>query len=345
MREKDNPKVRAFLEAENAYTDAFMKPTEAFRRRSRRDARTDQGDRPVRAVPGRRLVLLLADREGKQYPIYCRKKGSLEAPEEVYLDVNALADGEKFMAVAARNVTDNGNCSPTRPTTRASATTRSTSRTSRPEASRRPSRAPPRWPGRPTTRRSSTRSPTWPNAPTGSTATRSARPVEGRSPLEEKDEMFRVFPGRSRSRAIIFVGLARHVEQWYSIPPASRRRTAPDSAHEKDHEYDVDHHGDLFYIDPTGCRNYRVVTAPMADPGQANSKEMTPCREDVMIEDVGLFDGYGVSPSARTGCRACASSISRPAPRSASSSRRRSSSPTSRTTTVRGQELRYGYQS
>ena len=39
--------------------------------------------------------------KGKQYPIYCRKKGSLEAPEEVFLDVNELAKGEKFMAVGA----------------------------------------------------------------------------------------------------------------------------------------------------------------------------------------------------------------------------------------------------
>ena len=46
--------------------------------------------------------------KGKQYPIYCRKKGSLEAPEEIYLDVNELAKGENFMTVAARAFSDDG---------------------------------------------------------------------------------------------------------------------------------------------------------------------------------------------------------------------------------------------
>ena len=49
LREKENPEVRAYLEAENAYTDAFMKPTEALPEDAlRRDARPHQGDRPLR---------------------------------------------------------------------------------------------------------------------------------------------------------------------------------------------------------------------------------------------------------------------------------------------------------
>ena len=47
--------------------------------------------------------------EGKQYPIYCRKKGSLEAPEEIVLDQNELAKGQKFMSVGAFVPSDDGN--------------------------------------------------------------------------------------------------------------------------------------------------------------------------------------------------------------------------------------------
>src|SRR4029450_8014756 len=47
--------------------------------------------------------------EGKQYPIYCRKKGTLEAPEEIVIDQNDLAKGQKFMAIGAFVPSDDGN--------------------------------------------------------------------------------------------------------------------------------------------------------------------------------------------------------------------------------------------
>ena len=47
--------------------------------------------------------------EGKQYPIFCRKKGSLDAPEEIILDQNELAKGQKFMTVGAFSPSDDGN--------------------------------------------------------------------------------------------------------------------------------------------------------------------------------------------------------------------------------------------
>src|SRR5947208_11738567 len=46
---------------------------------------------------------------GKQYAIRCRKKGSMDAPEEILLDVNELAKGQKFMSLGAYNVSDDGN--------------------------------------------------------------------------------------------------------------------------------------------------------------------------------------------------------------------------------------------
>ena len=67
------------------------------------------------------------------------------------------------------------------------------------------------------------------------------------------------------------------------------------SPREKDHEYDVDHRGDLFYIRTNkGCRNFRVVTAPVADPGQANWKELLPYRAGVMARGLDLFAGHAV---------------------------------------------------
>jgi oligopeptidase B len=62
-----------------------------------------------------------------------------------------------------------------------------------------------------------------------------------------------------------------------------------------EHEYDVDHRGDLFYIRTNkGCRNFRVVTRRSRAPGPENWKELFPCREDVMVESIDLFAGLAV---------------------------------------------------
>jgi oligopeptidase B len=300
MREKDNPKVRAFLEGENAYTEAFMKPTEAFQKTLYDEmlGRIKETDLSVPYRDGGWFYYSRTEK-GQQYPIYCRKKGSVEAPEEVYLDVNALAKGEKFMSVGARSVSDNGNL--------LAYTTDNTGfrdytlhvkdlATGKlfPE----------------TVARASSVAWAADNKTLFYTVTDMAkRPYRlyrhtlGADPstdvllYEEKDEMFRVFTGRSRSRAVIFAGIGSlTANEWYWIPadqPTEKLRLI--SAREKDHEYDVDHRGNLFYIRTNkGCRNYHVVTAPMTEPGQANWKEMTPCREDVMVEDVSLFADYGV---------------------------------------------------
>ena len=79
LREKANPEVAAYLEAENAYTDAVMKPTEAVPGGALQgDARPHQGDRPLGAVPRGRLLLLLADRGGEAVPDPLPQEGSLD---------------------------------------------------------------------------------------------------------------------------------------------------------------------------------------------------------------------------------------------------------------------------
>src|SRR5262245_405743 len=47
--------------------------------------------------------------QGKQYPIFCRKKGDLKAPEEVTIDMNKMAEGQQFFSVGAYNVSEDGN--------------------------------------------------------------------------------------------------------------------------------------------------------------------------------------------------------------------------------------------
>ena len=300
MREKDNPKVKAFLDAENAYTDAFMKPTEPLQK-ALYDEMLSRIKETDLSVPYREGGWYYYSRteKGKQYPIYCRKKGSLEAPEEVILDVNALAQGERFMSVAAREVSDDGRLlayttdntgfrdytlhvkdlttgkilpeTVARVTTVAWAADNKTLFYTATDPAKRPYRL--------------------------------YRHVLGddtaRDALlyEEKDEKFRIFTGRSRSRAVILVGAASHTaSEWRFLPasePASALRLV--AAREPDHEYDVEPRGDLFYIRTNkGCRNFRVVTAPASDPSPANWKELYPCRPEVMVEGIDAFADWVV---------------------------------------------------
>ena len=102
--------MRAYLDAENAYTDAFMKETAPLQEKLY-DEMLGRIQETDLSVPYRKGDYFYYSRteEGKQYPIYCRKHGSLDAPEEVTLDLNELAKGERFMARGDYEVSDDGN--------------------------------------------------------------------------------------------------------------------------------------------------------------------------------------------------------------------------------------------
>ena len=110
LREKTSSETIAYLEAENAYTDAVMKPTEALQK-TLYDEMVSHIKETDESVPFRDGGYFYYSRteQSLQYPIYCRKKGSVEAPEEIILDVNKLAEGEAFMAIGGFSVSDDGN--------------------------------------------------------------------------------------------------------------------------------------------------------------------------------------------------------------------------------------------
>jgi len=109
MREKSNPEVASYLEAENAYADAVMKPTEAFQQTLYGEMLGRIQETDVN-VPYRQGAYFYYSRteQGKQYPILCRKE-SLEGPEQVTLDLNVLAEGHTFMSLGAYVVSDDGH--------------------------------------------------------------------------------------------------------------------------------------------------------------------------------------------------------------------------------------------
>ncbi len=298
LRNKGAPDVVDYLQAENAYTDAFMKPTATFQEQLYQEmlARIQETDVSVPYPQGGWLYYSRTEK-GKQYPIYCRKRP--EGQEIVLLDLNEMAKGEKYFAVGAREVSDDGNLLAY--STDTTGFRQYTLRIKDLRTGEAGSEAIQRvdsvaWardnqtlfyvveddakrPYRLYRHRLGT--------PTGSDVLL----------FEEKDEMFRLGVERSRSKDYLFLVSESHTASEVRYLPAGRieatfQLIAP---REKDHEYYVDHRGrDFFIRTNSGGRNFRVVTAPVARPGRASWKEIVAHREDVMLEQLEMFKSHFV---------------------------------------------------
>jgi oligopeptidase B len=105
LNEREKPEVIKYLEDENTYTKSVLKSTEKFQEdlfheMKSRIKETDQ------SVPYEKNGYYYYTRyeEGKEYPIHCRKKGSLESEEEIMLNVNIMAKGYEYYRVSGLNV-------------------------------------------------------------------------------------------------------------------------------------------------------------------------------------------------------------------------------------------------
>ena len=110
MRDRTDPEVLKYLHAENDYLEEIMGHTKCLQEALYAEMRGRLKETDSR-VPEKRGDYFYYSREerGKQYPIYCRKKGGLDSPEEILLDQNALAEGKPFCSVGALTVSPDGN--------------------------------------------------------------------------------------------------------------------------------------------------------------------------------------------------------------------------------------------
>ena len=110
LREKNSPAVKAYLDAENAYTEAGTKHLATLRETLYKEmlGRIKESDEQVPVWEDGYWYYTRTEK-GKAYPIFCRRKGSPDAPEEVYLDQNALALGKKFHALGGLDVSPDGS--------------------------------------------------------------------------------------------------------------------------------------------------------------------------------------------------------------------------------------------
>ena len=298
LRDKKSAETIAYLEAENAYADAVMKSTEELQQKLYDEmlGRIKQTDIQV---PYRKGAYFYYTRtvEGKQYPIHARKKGNLEAAEEILLDVNQLAEGKKFMSVGAFAVSDDANLL-------AFSTDDNgyrqyklfvkdlrTGKVSETLAERVGSVE---WAKDNKTLFYSTEN-------DAKRSDKIFRHVTGTADhallFEEKDELYDVYVDRSRDGEWLFLISDSKTTNETRLIPAAKPESAPVVMvpRKTDHKYYADHRGDRFYIMTNDAGiNYRVVTAPVDNYAQANWKELVPYRKPVRVEAIELFKNHMV---------------------------------------------------
>jgi len=295
LRDRNDPAVLAYLEAENAYGDSVLAPIKPLKR-TLYDEMLGRIKQTDLSVPYRDGAFWYYSRTeaGKQYPIYCRKQGSLDAPEEVLLDLNVLAVGHSFMALGVLEVSDDGRLM-----------AYSTDHTGYREFTM-------------LVKELDTGAILLgPIEKCGATAWAADNrtlfyaleddakryyqawrtELNGAPELvyQEDDERFRVGLERTRSRRHILLASESHTTSELRFLPADRPRSpwrmlAPRVA---EREVEADHLGDgwLLRLNDTGP-GFRVVRAAEDDPDPSRWEELLPHRDDVMIEAVDAFAGH-----------------------------------------------------
>jgi oligopeptidase B len=301
LREKTSPEVIAFLEQENAYTRAVMKPTEELQVKLYDEMLSHIKETDI-SVPFRDRDYFYYSRteQGAQYPIYCRKHGSLEREEEVILDMNQLAAGEAFMALGALTVSDDGNLLAYSTDTtgfRQYTLHIKDLRTGEVLADQAQRVGSVVW-----TADNRTLFYTVEDEETKRQFQLYRHVVsepQDKDALlyEEADERFNVGAGRTRDGKYIVLESASHTASEEQFLPAADPQglwTLIEPRRENI-EYSSDHREGLWYIRVNDtARTFRLVTAPVATPGRANWRELIAHREDVMLEELELFQSFAV---------------------------------------------------
>ena len=301
LREKTSPEVIAFLEQENAYTNAIMKPTEELQAKLYAEMVSHIKESDV-SVPFRDKDYFYYSRteQAAQYPIYCRKHGSLDAAEEIILDMNQMAAGEGFLALGALTVSDDGSLlAYSTDTTGFRQYTLhikdlTTGEVLADQAQRVGSVV---WAAGNHTLFYTVEDEATKRQFQLFRHTLGTPQAADALVYEEGDERFNVGAGRTRDGKYILLESASHTaseEQFLPADDPEGRWTMIEPRRENI-EYYADHRDGLWYLRVNDtARTFRLVTAPVATPGRAHWRESIAHREDVMLEELELFQSFAV---------------------------------------------------
>ncbi len=309
LNDRENPEVIKYLEEENAYTKSVLKPTEKlqedlFHEMKSRINETDQ------SVPYEKNGYFYYTRyeEGKEYPIYCRKQGSLEAEEQVMLNVNEMAEGYDYYQVRGLTVSPNNKLlaygldtvsrrmytihiknletgeifSDQLPVTTGSVAWANDNKTvfytQKDEETLRSNKI--------------------------------FRHIIGdnytldQEIYAEEDETFGTSVWRTKSDKYIMISSYSTMSDEYRFlnadnPTGEFQVIQP---RERALEYSVSHFGDYFYINTNlNATNFKLVRTPITKTTKENWQEVIPHRKDVYLQEIELFKNYLVLEERKNG--------------------------------------------
>jgi oligopeptidase B len=305
LRDKKDPRVVSYLEAENAYADAYLKTTEPFQSRLYHEmlGRIQQTDLTV-PYTLRGFEYYTRTVEGQQYSIYCRT-AVRDSAEQVLLDLNLLAENHSFLGVGIFEVSDDNSF-----LAYSTDTTGFRQYTLEIKNLQDPALLPLRI-ERVTSAAWSSDNRTLFYVVEDETTKRSHqlyRHVLGSNGpdtllYEEKDERFHIDVERSRSGAYIFLVANSHTTSEVRYLRADTPSLQFQLIHGRldDHEYYVEHHpgssadpaGGVFFIRTNDAgRTFRLMTAPAVDPVRPRWHEVIPNRPGVMLSGVAAFRSH-----------------------------------------------------
>ncbi len=309
LNKRDNPEVLAYLTAENEYAKAAMAHREGLEEALFEEIRGRIKQTDL-SVPYKLDDYFYYTRfeEGKEYPLYCRKLRTLEADEELILDVNVVAEGHEYCSVGGLAISFGQGILAYAVDTqgRRIYTIRfkdlgsgETLPDMIPEVTGNLAWA--------NDNRTLFYSKQDPATLRSFQIYRHSLGTEGGQDelvYEETDETFSASVFKTKSKRYLMITSHQTVSTEYRYldaddPLGEFQVLVP---RERDHEYDVDHYQDAFYIRTNfRAKNFRLVTTTVGKPGKEHWQEMIPHREDVLLESFELFQDYLVVEERKQG--------------------------------------------
>jgi oligopeptidase B len=299
LRNREDPEVLAHLEAENRYTESVMRHTEGLQELLYQELRGRIKEADLSApVPWDGWLYYDRTETGEQYPIFCRRRDEDGAPEEVLLDLNRLAAGHAYFRMGAFEISpDHRLLAYSVDTSGAEAYTvflkdlatgellAETIERTAPTAA---------W-------ANDSRTLFYIVLDDARRPSRLFRHTVGSNPVAdvlvhfEPDDAFYLDINRSRSRRFLVLDLASHATSEVRYASADRPEEEFRVVEPRRHgvEYSLTHHGDRFYIVTNdGAANFRLLSAPVSEPGRANWTEVLPYRPEIRLDGAEAFERH-----------------------------------------------------
>ncbi len=307
LNDRENPEVISYLEAENKYTKEALAHTEDFQTKLFDEivGRIKQTDESV-PYKSNGYWYYTRFEEKKEYPVYCRKKDSLENAEEILLDVNLLAEGLSYIDVAGLSISQDNTLLAygTDTLSRRIYTIHFKNLVTGEMLN--------------DTIENTTGGCTWAADNTNvfysvkdeqtlrscQIFRRTLGVKDSELVYEEKDETFNTCVYKSKSKKYLIIGSDSTLTSEYRIleadnPKGEFRIFEP---RKRGHEYGIAHFEDKFYVTSNHkAQNFKLMVTPETATGMKNWKEVIGHREDTLLEGIELFKNFMVVDERRNG--------------------------------------------